>query len=320
MLTIIQKDISRPSEYMLFDIRKLELNSYILFDIFIKKEDGFVIVVHSGTLLTQVMYQKLQKQNRLYIQTKNHTSKELNCASLQEYVSLNIGLNETVLNFLYKVQIKNYPSLLNDTYSENTTHCMKNIVHTLIYIIKEKKNFLKESMQYFSAEYKLEIHSLHVAIYAVNLAYILKFNDEELFQVGLSGLLHDIGVKTIDDDILLKNSKLDTKELQTIQKHPKESAIIAKHNHIHDPYIIDAIMHHHERYDGSGYPDKLLKNQIGKFAAILCICDTFDALTNNRPYRKKFTSFEALKFMLQDKTMIGKYNNKYLQVFLNSLI
>jgi HD-GYP domain-containing protein (c-di-GMP phosphodiesterase class II) len=124
----------------------------------------------------------------------------------------------------------------------------------------------------------------------------------------------------MDKDTLQKKSKLDNKELDMIYKYPERSVTMANHNHIHNPYVIDAIMHHHERYDGSGYPEGLLENEISQYGAILGICDVFDALTSDRPYRKKFTYFEALKLMIKDGSMANQFNHNYLQTFLKSLI
>ena len=320
MIKIIQKDLIRDEQFMLFDIKKLELNSYTPFDIYVKKDDGFVIIIKTGTLLTIEMHKKLSKQVKLYISTKNHSVKNLTCENLIYYVKLNLDLNRKLLDFLYKIHKKNFSYLLEEHHTEKTTQCVNNIIEAIVYIIQEKKDFIKETIPFLSDEYELETHSLHVALYAINLGNLLHFSKEKLLQIGLAGLIHDIGVKTISNEILHKNSPLETEELKLIHNHPERSVLIANHNHIHNPYIIDAIMHHHERYDGSGYPDGLTKKHITQFASILGICDVFDALTCERPYREKFSYFEALKFMIKDKSMVNKFNHQYLQSFLKSII
>ena len=320
MITIVQQDITHASKYILFDIKKLERNSHIPFDIFIKKENGFVIIINIGTLLSDNIYNKLLKQKQLYISSRNHSVKNLTCSNLKHYIQSNIDLNQKLLDFLYKIHKKNYQHFLEERYNEETTECVNKIVQSIVYIIQEKKDFIKNTVQYFSNEYELEIHSLHVALYAVNLGHLLNFTQEQLLQIGLAGLIHDTGVNTIDEEIIKKDSNLNPTEIDTIQQHPQRSISIAKHNHIHNPYILDAILHHHERYDGSGYPDHLLKREISQYASILGICDVFDALTNDRPYRKKLTYFESLKFMIKDASMTNKFNDKYLQAFLKSLV
>ena len=148
---------------------------------------------------------------------------------------------------------------------------------------------------------------------------LLELRDDEIKILDISALMHDIGISSIDEEILRKKAKLDLVEQKIIHQHPKDGETIIRHNKIRDPYILDAVLHHHERYDGSGYPDRLRENKINKFASIVAICDVFDAMTTNRPYREKFTSFDALKFLLKDPSTRGKFNNHYLRVFLLSL-
>jgi putative nucleotidyltransferase with HDIG domain len=174
-------------------------------------------------------------------------------------------------------------------------------------------------MPYFINENMLKNHSLHVAIYALTLGHALKFNDEQLLQLGIAALLHDVGFKKIDAAIINKEAPLTPQENKLIQKHSLYSVEIIKQNNIHDPYIIDAVMHHHERYDGTGYPDGRTREEISSFASILAICDVFDALTNNRPHRKHFTSFNALKMMMRDSEMVNGFNQEYLYIALKLL-
>lgn len=319
MITVVQKSL-KESAYLVFDINKLEVGSVVPFDILIKKEDNYVVIITLGTTLSTQLYNKLSKQEKLYISKKNRSISNLTCNNLEYYIELNIDLNKKVLEFLYKINAQNYNYLLEKKHNENTSICVENIVRSIIFIIKTKKHYLKDTLQYFSNIYQLDIHSLHVAIYAVNLGSLLHLNEIELLQIGIAGLLHDIGEKGITEDILLSEHKLTQEEIYIVHQHPKRSVLIAEHNYIHNPYIIDAIMHHHERYDGSGYPDQLREKQISKFATILAICDVFDALTNDRPYRKRFSYFEALKFMMKDETMKGQFNHDYLQAFLKSLL
>ena len=78
-------------------------------------------------------------------------------------------------------------------------------------------------------------------------------------------------------------------------------------------------MQHHERQDGNGYPDKLRDDEISEFASIISVCDVFDALTSERPHRKSFTTFEALKMMTKGEDMVHKFDKKFLHIFLKSL-
>jgi putative nucleotidyltransferase with HDIG domain len=114
----------------------------------------------------------------------------------------------------------------------------------------------------------------------------LKEKDLELLRIG--GILHDIGKIGVPDNILLKSGKLSNEEFELIKRHPGQGAHILKPMN-RDPKIsklIQLIKHHHERYDGKGYPDGLDGESIPLPARIIAVADSFDAMTSDRPYRK----------------------------------
>ncbi|MCX7698714.1 MAG: GAF domain-containing protein [Candidatus Goldbacteria bacterium] len=128
-------------------------------------------------------------------------------------------------------------------------------------------------------------HSERVTKYSELIAKELKLPDEDIHELRLAGLLHDIGKIGIDESILRKPSKLTDTEFNEIKKHPVYAAnILEAIPQMKE--IIPAIKHHHERYDGEGYPDGLKNDDIPYFARILSIADTFDAMSSNRPYRE----------------------------------
>lgn len=127
-------------------------------------------------------------------------------------------------------------------------------------------------------------HSERVTKYSELIAKELGLPDSDIKDLKLAGLLHDIGKIGIDESILRKPSKLTNAEFQEIKKHPVFAANILE-SIPQMKVIIPAIKHHHERYDGQGYPDGLKDNDIPYFARILSVADTFDAMTSNRPYR-----------------------------------
>lgn len=319
-MQIIQHTIKENLTHLKLDFTKLQLNERVPFNIYIKKDEEYVILLKAGTLIHKKIYALLEQQTQLYILKRDEEKQELNCNSIEAYIKYNRDNNEKTLHYLYKIIHLKFAYLFAENFDARAQVCIANIVESIIFLVENDPDYLKNTLTHFSNEYKIDTHSLHVAIYAAHLGVHLGFDNKELTQITTAGLLHDIGLKKIDEDLLNKDLELTEHELQMIQRHPEYSVEIVKHNHIYDPYIIDAIMHHHERYDGTGYPNSLTKIQIHKNAAILAICDVFEALTNERPYRKRLSYFEALKFMIKDPSMAEKFNHDYLQVFLKSLI
>jgi HD-GYP domain-containing protein (c-di-GMP phosphodiesterase class II) len=319
-MKIIQQTVKTNVSHLVFDIKNIERGFRVPFDIFVKKDEQYAIIIEAGTLISDKMHDLLSQQKTLYILKADDKKKRLTCKNLEEYILFNRDSNERILRFLYDVNFAQFSFFLNDSSNKLQKECVDLLIYNIVNLIKNNKSFLKDAIQNFTNEYRLDFHSLHVAIYAVHLGSFLKMSHQELLELGTAGLLHDTGIKNISEGILHKNLELDMDELTQVQKHPKYSLEIVEHNYIHNPYVLDAIIHHHERYDGSGYPNKLRAHQIKKHASILGICDVFDALTNHRPHREKLSYFEALKFMIKDPSMQNKFNSEYLQVFLKSLI
>lgn len=143
-------------------------------------------------------------------------------------------------------------------------------------------------------------HSKRVAEYAVMLGKQVKLSVPRLETLKTAGLLHDVGKIGISDGILLKPGKLDDFEMNLIRNHPEIGA------HIIDgiEFLDDArlfVSQHHERYDGKGYPNGVLGEEMPVESLILAVADAFDAMTSDRSYRKAFSEEKALEILQEEK-------------------
>jgi HD-GYP domain-containing protein (c-di-GMP phosphodiesterase class II) len=128
-------------------------------------------------------------------------------------------------------------------------------------------------------------HSERVALLSRHLAKTIKLTDGEVERIYMAGLLHDVGKIGVPEAVLHKPGKLTSEEFDQMKKHPEIGArILADIKQIRD--IIPGVLHHHERYDGKGYPGGLAGENIPQMGRILCLADCFDAMTSNRTYRK----------------------------------
>lgn len=140
-------------------------------------------------------------------------------------------------------------------------------------------------------------HSTRVAFYSVLVGKQLGLNEHELYNLEIAALFHDIGKIGIPDKVLLKPERLDAEEFEIMKAHPVMSYNILKD---FAPFqdIAKIARHHHERFDGRGYPDKLKGDEIPFLSRIILVSDTFDAMTSTRPYRKGLSydvAFEELR-------------------------
>jgi putative nucleotidyltransferase with HDIG domain len=137
-------------------------------------------------------------------------------------------------------------------------------------------------------------HSERVAKIAVVLATELNLSDRDIENIEYTALLHDIGKIGIDDRILGKSSKLSNEEFKKIKEHPMVGAkIIEPVDFLKNSY--KTIYHHHEKYNGGGYPDGLKEKDIPLCARIIAVADAYDAMGSDRPYRKKLSKEKILK-------------------------
>jgi putative nucleotidyltransferase with HDIG domain len=128
-------------------------------------------------------------------------------------------------------------------------------------------------------------HSERVALLSRELAIKAGLTDQEVQRIYMAGLLHDVGKIGVPESVLQKTGKLTTEEFDQMKKHPEIGARILKDiKQIED--IIPGVMHHHERYDGKGYPTGIAADAIPLMGRIICLADCFDAMTSNRTYRK----------------------------------
>ena len=145
-------------------------------------------------------------------------------------------------------------------------------------------------------------HCERLAEYSVRLGHEVGLSDEQIIALRRAGVVHDIGKVAVPDAILLKPGRLTEEEWEVIRQHPVVGErICAPLKSFRS--VLPIIRHHHERYDGTGYPDKLCGEAIPIAARVLQIVDVFDALTTERPYKKAFSTADALKMMREE---VGK--------------
>ena len=137
-------------------------------------------------------------------------------------------------------------------------------------------------------------HTKRVMSYSLAIGRSLALSDMDMINLKLAAILHDLGKIGISDEILLKNEELSLDEFRHMMMHTIYGAELLNHiNHLKD--VIPGVRYHHEKYDGSGYPEGLKGKGIPIIARIIAVADTFDAITTDRPYRKVLSFETAFK-------------------------
>jgi diguanylate cyclase (GGDEF)-like protein len=157
-------------------------------------------------------------------------------------------------------------------------------------------------------------HSRKVNTYAVALAEAIGLSPEEVSRVSTAALLHDIGKIGIPDKVLNKKGKLNKEDWEAIKTHPRLGAIIVGNVPNLVP-CVSSILHHHERWDGGGYPEGLKGEEISMEARILAIADSYEAMSSARPYRPALCSEKVLKELRRGAG--SQFDPKLVEVFLD---
>jgi HD-GYP domain-containing protein (c-di-GMP phosphodiesterase class II) len=159
-------------------------------------------------------------------------------------------------------------------------------------------------------------HSERVRRYALKIAKALKLKPEQIEELDYAGYLHDIGKIGISDTLLTKPTPLTKEEFEIIKEHPKIGHNILKHAR-HLAGACEIIKYEHEKYNGSGYPNGLKKEEIPIGARIIAVADAYDAMTTDRPYRKALSKEEAIRRLKEGSGT--QFDPKVVKAFLKIL-
>ena len=236
----------------------------------------------------------------------DHLSKPLNLAALE------MAVERALENKRLVQENREYQRNLESMVKERTTQLRKaNEELRMLFTgsIKALAQALEAKDEYTQG------HSARVAHVSVGIARYLSLSDEEVQHIWLAGYLHDIGKIGIKETVLNKPGKLDKDEWELIQQHPVFAGrILGPIPELSQ--IIDIVVHHHERYDGTGYPDGLVGSAIPLGARILTVADAFDALTSRRPYRDALGVEEAVRII--DECSGTQFDPVIIRAFIDS--
>ncbi|MGV8712794.1 MAG: HD-GYP domain-containing protein [Nitrosomonas sp.] len=163
--------------------------------------------------------------------------------------------------------------------------------------IERNPNALLSLVRLKNADEYTYLHSVAVCMLMVALAKQLHLSEDQIRQAGLAGLLHDVGKMAIPSGVLNKVDKLTDDEFNVIKQHPQCGWEILKSCYQVSDIALDVCLHHHERIDGRGYPDKISGEALTLFARMGAVCDVYDAISSDRCYKKAWGPAESIHKM-----------------------
>lgn len=160
------------------------------------------------------------------------------------------------------------------------------------------------------------LHSMAVAGLMTALARQMGLPEDEVHAAAKGGLLHDMGKAVTPHGVLNKPGSLTEDEYSAIRRHPEDGHRLLIESGVDNPAALDIALHHHEKMDGSGYPHRLSGDQISRMARMAAVCDVYDAITSDRPYKRGWCPAESLKRMA---SWTGHFDPAIFQAFVKSL-
>lgn len=183
--------------------------------------------------------------------------------------------------------------------------------------MERNTNALMSLIRLKTADEYTYLHSVAVCVLMVALGKQLGLRGEELKQVGVAGLLHDIGKMAVPHEILNKPDKLSDEEFDIVKNHPRRGWEILRTVFQVDVPALDVCLHHHERMDGKGYPERLSADTLTLHARMGAVCDVYDALTSDRCYKKGWEPAEAIRKMALWKD--GHFDETVFRAFVKTV-
>ncbi len=197
------------------------------------------------------------------------------------------------------------------------THKAKELVAELASNIVENLDASMWLTQLKSRDEYTAIHSLNVCVLSLTFGRSLGLKGDELNELGLGALLHDIGKMQVPLEILNKPGKLTTEEFEIMKSHPQKGYEMLLSDSTLSSEVLSIVKSHHERLSGKGYPDNLSESNISYYTKIVSITDVYDAITSDRVYHDGMTPHEALKRLYE--WMPDNFDTQLMQSFIRTI-
>jgi putative nucleotidyltransferase with HDIG domain len=268
------------------------------------------IILSQGTEITKrhIDYFKKHSIDYVYLDEMDSESSILSNYELQTFNDLYANMIDIYKSLYFQVKAKQYAFDAITLQSD-----IKPLVdHVLL------DNDVLQCLRHVnvSEEYYIK-HAVNVSVLAAITAKWMNMDSETIYSVALAGLLHDIGKALVDHNILFKPDRLSAYEMSNMKEHSKFGYEVIKNNPTVPREVLAAVLFHHERSDGNGYPSGLTEEQTPFLARIIAVADVFDAITSDRVYKEKVSSFKAFS-IIKDESFRG-LDPRVCEVFLSNI-
>lgn len=194
---------------------------------------------------------------------------------------------------------------------------VQRVVREIIESILEDGNIMMSLLDLKTYDDYTYFHSVNVATLSVMMGVYESMEKEDLLELAQAAILHDIGKRFLDIDVLNLPRSLNAQEKETVRSHTRLGHNFLKNNFDFSKRVCQSVLEHHEKYDGTGYPNHKKGEEIEAFSRIIAIAETYDAMTSKRPYRDAVSPSDAVEYLMSE--MGGAYDPRYIKVFVKKI-
>lgn len=280
------------------------------------------LILPKGLILTDKTITKLAFYSILQIRVEDETAETDDESFYEPSYSEKIKQSPEFIRFRkeFETDVDSFKSAVNEVVEKGASfHIDQLMNHTLNILDPNWTSPNVFDMLHCMREYDDDtyVHCMNVALICNMFGRWLRLSDEEIRYATISGLLHDIGKTRIPDSIIKKPGKLTTQEYDIVKKHPQEGYRMLQNSLLPDS-VRNAVLMHHERCDGGGYPFGLRGDKIDPYAKMVAIADVYDAMTSARIYRGPLCPFKAIA--LFESEGLQKYDTRFILTFLENVV
>ena len=310
----------KQRRYQSIDKKYLTEGDTVDFDIYVANEErtAMSIFLQAGSIIRGDDKIRLRELEKVFIDDSESVSYHDYLQRHIQYIAEHSEVpTERKAAIVYQKAAETIESMFKNPESLANVEASEELVGEFIDIILHDDFAVESLMKITAHDYYTHTHSINVSIYTLALGEFIGLKGQDLEDLGVSSLLHDLGKSKVDARIINKNGKLTDAEFSEMKKHPALGHRIAIEMGITDRRILSGIRHHHEKMDGNGYPDHIKADKITLFARIIGVCDVFDALSTKRSYKDPMSSFESLALM--KKQMSTHLDMKLVNAFIKMI-
>lgn len=287
----------------LISVDKLEMGMILEKDV-INTNTGTTLI-GSNRAITKTLIENMLKNGirEVFIKDEEVPIEKYNEPLIEKYAKV-----EEKLNHLF-IKVKNGKKIA----ASGIVNDMKEFIDE----VKEERDILTQMRLLKKKDDYTFNHSLGVSTLAISLGKWLNYSSEEIEELAIAGLFHDIGKLKISDDIINKPGNLTEEEFDIIKKHPFYSyQMLAETEKFNDDILL-GVLQHHEKFNGTGYPNKVTGERIHKYAKVIAICDIYHALTSRRVYRDRENPLIVAEYLRKES--FTNLDPHIVQVFLKNI-